>query len=86
MWKQLAKVNRKGEYININETTGQIVVCKRTSNALPIPSKTSVAQVRNMLFKGQQLDGWFMKYYKAWENDFAKKNIDEYNRLINLDF
>lgn len=84
-WKQL-KMDGKGQYININEQDGRIVYCKRHSNMLPTPSKTSVAQVRYMLFKGQQIDDWFLKVFRKWENEFAKNNIDKYNELINLPF
>lgn len=83
-WKYISNVDSKGQYITINETTGQIVVCQRVSNALPIPSNTSVAKVRNMLFKGIKIDEWFLKHYKKWEKNFAKTNLDEYNRLINV--
>lgn len=83
-WKYLSEVDRKGQYITINETTGEIVICKRVSNALPIPSRTSVAKVRNMLSKDSKLDAWFLKHFRKWEESFAINNIDEYNRLINL--
>lgn len=85
-WKPLAKVDSKGNYININETTGEIVVCQRVSNALPLPSRTSVARVRYMLSKGTKLDPYFLKHFKKWENEFARNNLDQYNKLINMEF
>jgi hypothetical protein len=85
-WKYLMHPNSKGEYVTINENDGRIVVCKRTGAHLPIPSKTSVSQVRYMMFKGNKIDQWFLKLFKSWESDFARNNPDKYNELINIAF
>jgi hypothetical protein len=84
-WVELIKMNGRGEVFRLNEDNGKIYVSKDSGNKTGVHGSTlTVADVRYMMFKGQNIDQWFLKVFKKWENKFAKENIDKYNELINL--
>lgn len=86
--------NKKGCIVRINEDNGKMYI-ENPINLLNhgfgaqqqhdlIGSTITVADVEYMLFKGSKVNQWFIDVYKQWRSDFATNNIDQYNKLINM--
>jgi hypothetical protein len=73
---QLLPINNKGEYANFNTNTGLILYCKRTSNALPLPSRLTFLEFERLLAQDKKV--WLGKEYTEWRNKYP----EVYNRLI----